>query len=67
MSTKTVTKEIPLKCLDCEREFPGWAEFKEQYIQDGSVLVKTIFNHALDNCPYCGSPNVVPRDEHLRS
>jgi hypothetical protein len=67
MSTKTVIKEIPLKCLDCEREFPGSAELKEQYIQDGSVLWKTIFNHALDNCPYCRSHRVVARDEHLMS
>jgi hypothetical protein len=68
-TTKTVTKQISLKCLDCEREFPGSAEYKEQYIQDGSVLWKTVLNHVLDDCPYpdCRSHRVVPREEHLRS
>ena len=67
MSKKPVIKQIPLECLDCEREFPGSAELKEQCIQDGSVLWKTIFNHALGDCPYCRSHRVVARDEHLRS
>ena len=65
MSTKTVTKEIPLKCLNCEHEFDGLAELKEHYIQDGAVLWKTCFNHPLVNCPRCRSHRVIARDERL--
>jgi hypothetical protein len=65
--SKPVEKEIPLKCMNCEREFVGWAELKEHYIQDGTVLWKTVFNHPLDKCPHCRSPRVVARDENLMS
>jgi hypothetical protein len=37
-TTKTVVKDIPLKCLNCEKEFDGSAELKEHYIQDGAVF-----------------------------
>ena len=62
MSAKSVMKEITLKCLNCEREFPGPAVLKEHYVESGSVLVKTIFDRALVDCPNCGSHRVVARD-----
>jgi hypothetical protein len=67
MSTKTVPKQIPLKCLDCEHEFDGSAIYKEHYVESGTVLAKTVFARALVDCPNCGSHKVVARDEHLRS
>ena len=67
MPAKTVAKQTPLKCLDCEREFNGLAAHKEHYVESGSVLAKTVFDRALVDCPNCGSHKVVARDEHLRS
>jgi DNA-directed RNA polymerase subunit RPC12/RpoP len=67
MSTKTVPKQTPLKCLDCEHEFDGMAMYKEHYVESGTVLAKTVFDRALVDCPNCGSHRVVARDEHLRS
>jgi DNA-directed RNA polymerase subunit RPC12/RpoP len=62
MSTKSVMKEIPLKCLNCGREFVGSAVLKEHYVESGSVLVKTVFDRALVDCPYCESHRVVAQD-----
>lgn len=62
MSTKTVTKQTSLKCLDSEYEFYMLAVLKEHYVESGSVLAKTVFDHALDDCPYCRSHRVVARD-----
>jgi DNA-directed RNA polymerase subunit RPC12/RpoP len=67
MSTKTVGKQMPLKCLDCEREFPGSAVLKEHYVESGTILAKTRFDRALEDCPNCGSHRVVARDKHLMS
>jgi hypothetical protein len=64
-TTKTVPKAIPLKCLDCGHEFVGLAELKEHYIQDGAVLWRTCFNHALDPCPRDRSHGVIARDQRL--
>ena len=61
MSTKTVAKQTPLKCLDCEHEFDGRAVHKEHYVESGSVLAKTVFDRALVDCPNCGSHRVVAR------
>jgi DNA-directed RNA polymerase subunit RPC12/RpoP len=61
MSTKTVSKQTPLKCLDCEHEFDGLAIHKEHYIESGSVLAKTVFDRAQVDCPNCGSHRVVAR------
>jgi hypothetical protein len=67
MSTKAVSKQTPLKCLECEHEFDGRAVHKEHYVESGSVLAKTVFDRALVDCPTCGSHKVVARDEHLTS
>ena len=61
MSTKTVAKQTPLKCLDCGREFDGRAVHKEHYVESGSVLAKTVFDRALVDCPYCRSHRVEAR------
>ncbi len=61
LSTKTVTKRIALKCQNCEHEFDGLARHKEHYVESGSVLAKTIFDRALDDCAKCGSRMVVAR------
>ena len=62
MSTKTVSKQTPLKCLDCEHEFDGLAIHKEHYVESGSVLARTVFDRALVDCEECDSPKVVARD-----
>jgi DNA-directed RNA polymerase subunit RPC12/RpoP len=62
MSTKTVSKQTPRKCLDCEHEFDGLAIHKEHYVESGSVLARTVFDRALVDCPNCGSHRVVARD-----
>ena len=62
MSTKTVTKLTPLKCLDCEHEFDGLAMHKEHYVESGSVLTNSIFYRALEDCEECDSPSVVAHD-----
>ena len=62
MSTKTVSKQTPLKCLDCEHEFDGSAIHKEHYVESRSVLARTVFDRALVDCPYCESYRVVARD-----
>jgi DNA-directed RNA polymerase subunit RPC12/RpoP len=59
MSTKTVAKQTPLKCLDCKHEFDGSAIHKEHYVENGSVLATTVFDRALVDCPNCGSHSVV--------
>ena len=67
MSTKSVPKQTPLKCLDCEHEFDGLAMHKEHYVESGSVLATTVFDRALVDCPNCQSHRVVARDEPLRT
>jgi hypothetical protein len=62
MSTKTVSKQTPLKCLDCEHEFDGLAIHKEHYVESGSVLARTVFDRALVDSEECDSPKVVARD-----
>ena len=41
MSGKPVAKQTPLKCLDCEHEFDGFAMHKEHYVESGTVLART--------------------------
>ena len=62
MSTKTVAKQTPLRCLDCECEFDGRAIHKEHYVESGTVLVRTVFDRALVDCEECKSPRVEARD-----
>jgi hypothetical protein len=62
MSTRTVTKQTPLKCLDCDHEFDGLAMHNEHYVESGSVLARSVFDHALVNCVSCESHRVVARD-----
>jgi DNA-directed RNA polymerase subunit RPC12/RpoP len=62
MSGKPVAKQTPLKCLNCEREFDGFAMHKEHYVESGTVLARTVFDRALVDCPNCGSHSVVARD-----
>jgi len=62
MSGKPVAKKTPLKCLDCEHEFDGFAMHKEHYVESGTVLARTVFDRALVDCPNCGSHRVEARD-----
>jgi hypothetical protein len=63
--TKPVERDILLKCLNCEHEFIGRAALIEHYVQDGTVLARTCFDHTLENCPRDGSPRVIARDANL--
>jgi hypothetical protein len=56
--TKAVAKRTPLKCLDCGCKFQGRAVYKEHYVERGTVLAKTVFDRALENCPVCRSHRV---------
>jgi hypothetical protein len=60
MSTKTVTKQTPLRCLDCEHEFDRWAMHKEHYVESGTVLATTVFDRALVNCEEFSLPSALP-------
>ena len=62
VSTKSVAKQTPLKCLDCGREFDGLAVHKEHYVESGTVLVTSVFDRALEDCPACGSHRVDAQD-----
>jgi hypothetical protein len=59
--TKAVAKRTPLKCLDCGCKFQGRAVYKEHYVERGTVLAKTVFDRALENCPVCRSHRVDER------
>jgi hypothetical protein len=63
VSTKKVTRQTPLRCLDCEHEFVGWAQFTEHYVESGTILAQTTFDHALDDCPECRSHRVDARNQ----
>jgi hypothetical protein len=62
MSTKTVSKQTPLKCLDCKDEFDGLAMHTEHYVESGSVLTTSVFHRALVDCGNGDSYKVVARD-----
>ena len=62
MSTKTVTRRRPLKCLNCGHEFEGWALLKEHYVESGMIYVRTVFDRATENCPVCRSHMVEERN-----
>jgi hypothetical protein len=62
MSTKAVRRRWPLKCLDCGHEFEGWAVLKEHYVASRTILARTVFDRALDDCPVCGSHRVDERN-----
>jgi hypothetical protein len=63
MSTRTITKPTPLRCLDCGHEFVGRAVHKEHYVESGTVLARTVFDRALEDCPVCRSHRVDARNQ----
>ena len=63
MSSRTITKPTPLRCLDCGHEFVGRAEHKEHYVESGTVLAMTVFDRAEVPCPECGSRRVDARNQ----
>jgi predicted Zn-ribbon and HTH transcriptional regulator len=62
MSTRTIAKPTPLRCLDCGHEFFGQAVHKEHYLESGTVLARTVFDRALEDCPVCRSHRVDERN-----
>jgi hypothetical protein len=56
-SDQTNAAEVP----GLRQEVDGLAMHKEHYVESGSVLARTVFDHVLDDCPYCGSYRVVER------
>jgi hypothetical protein len=61
VSTRAIKKLTPLRCKDCGHEFVGQSVRKEHYVEGGTVLAKTVFDRALDDCLACGSHRVEAR------
>lgn len=62
MSGKPITKQTPLRCLDCGREFNRLAVHIEHYVEEeGRGPTNTVFERAMDDCLACGSPRVEAR------
>lgn len=62
MSTRTIAKPTPLRCLDCGHEFVGRTVYKEHYVESSTVLARTVFDRALEDCLVCKSHRVDERN-----